>query len=647
MEDKQMLTKMANSIRFLSADMIQKANSGHPGVCFGLADALTVLSSHLKHNPNNPKWLNRDRLIFSGGHASAMIYSWLYLTGYDISMDDLKNFRQLGSKTPGHPEYPEVPGVEITTGPLGQGVANSIGFAIAQKYVQRVVNSETAKLIDHKVYCFCGDGDLEEGISYEACALAGRQNLDNLILIYDSNHITIEGDTSIAWSEDVKSRFISQGWEVLECNGHDYEDIDKKITAAKNVQKKPVLIIAHTVIAKGAVGVEGDPHTHGAPLGEEVIRASKEKAGFDPQKDFFVPEDVLIRFRCAKEKGDLYEREWKKHLNDAPLAEQNAALDALLNPGISKIQWPVFEADKEIATRESNHKILNAIARANAGFLGGSADLAPSNKTYLENMGDFPNGRNIHFGIREHSMAAIANGMALYGLLSPYTATFFVFSDYMKPAVRLAALMKLKQYFIWTHDSIGVGEDGPTHQPIEHLSQFRALPNFYTFRPADASENVECWKTALSLNAPAGFVLSRQKLRTLKPKRDFGEVKNGAYVIKRRDNASVTIIASGSEVMPSLMAGCHLENEGINANIVSVPCLELFNEQTNEYKKRVIDPNTKVLAVEAASGIEWYRYADDVLCMESFGASGKDKDLFKKFGFTIENIKKRAIKLLK
>ncbi len=647
MEDKQMLTKMANTIRFLSADMIQKANSGHPGVCFGLADVLTVLSSHLKHNPNNPKWLNRDRLIFSGGHASAMIYSWLHLTGYDISADDLKNFRQLDSKTPGHPEYPEVPGVEITTGPLGQGVANSVGFAIAQKYVQKVVNSETAKLIDHKVYCFCGDGDLEEGISYEACALAGRQNLDNLILIYDSNHITIEGDTSIAWNEDVKSRFTAQGWEVLECNGHDYEDIDKKITSAKNVQDKPVLIIAHTVIAKGAAGMEGDPHTHGAPLGEKVIKASKEKAGFDPQKDFFVPEDVMIRFGCAKEKGELYEREWKKLLGDAPLAEQNAALDALLNPDFSKIQWPVFEADKEIATRESNHKILNSIARAIPGFLGGSADLSPSNKTYLENMGDFPNGRNLHFGIREHSMAAIGNAMALYGLLIPYTATFFVFSDYMKPSVRLAALMKLKQYFIWTHDSIGVGEDGPTHQPIEHLSQFRALPNFYTFRPADASENIECWKTALSLNAPSGFVLSRQKLKTLKPKRDFGEVKNGGYLIKRRENATVTIIATGSEVMPSLMAGCHLENEGINANIVSVPCFELFNEQSKEYKDRVIDPNTKVLAVEASSGIEWYRYADDVLCMESFGASAKDKDLFKKFGFTIENIKKRAIKLLK
>ena len=646
MEDKQMLSKMANTIRFLSADMIQKANSGHPGVCFGLADVLTVLSYHIKHNPKNPKWLNRDRVVFSGGHASAMIYSWLHLTGYDISLEELKNFRQLGSITPGHPEYGEIPGVEITTGPLGQGVANSVGFAIAQKYAQKLVNSETAKLIDHKIYCFCGDGDLEEGISYEACALAGRLNLNDLILIYDSNHITIEGDTSIAWNESVKERFKAQNWEVLECDGHDYEDINDKIEKAKK-SSKPTLLIAHTTIAKGAVGVEGDPHTHGAPLGEEVIRASKEKAGFDPDKTFFIPQDVLIRFRCAVEKGELYEKEWKKLLNEAPLREQNDALEALLNPDFSKIDWPVFEEGKEIATRESNHKILNAIARAVPGFIGGSADLAPSNKTYLENMGDFPNGKNLHFGIREHAMGAIGNAMALYGLLLPYTATFFVFSDYMKPAVRLSALMKIKHFFIWTHDSIGVGEDGPTHQPIEHLSQFRALPGFYTFRPADASENVECWKVALSLNAPCGFVLSRQKLKTLKNKRDFGDVSKGGYLIKKRENAKITIIASGSEVMPSLMAGCHLENEGINANIVSVPCMELFNEQPKEYKEKVIDPNTKVLAVEAASGIEWYRYADEVLCMNSFGASGKAGELFKHFGFTIENIKNKAKELVR
>lgn len=640
--DTVMLKKMADTIRFLSLDMIQKANSGHPGVCLGMADVVTVLSNHLKHNPKNPKWLNRDRLVFSGGHASAMIYSFLYLSGYDMSLDDLENFRQLGSKTPGHPEYDEVPGVEITTGPLGQGVANAVGFAFASKYAKKLLNSETAKIIDHKVYCLCGDGDLEEGISYEACALAGKNELDNLVLIYDSNKITIEGATSLAWNEDVKKRFEAQQWNVLEINGNDYEEIENALQKVKT-QDKPTLIIANTVIAKGSCSFEGKASSHGAPLGEDDIECSKEKVGFDPKVKFQVPEDVLSRFRCAVEKGDLAEREWKKLINEAPLLEQNETLKALLNPDFSKIQWPEFEAGSEVATRESNHKILNAIAKAIPGFLGGSADLAPSNKTHLANMGEFPNGRNIHFGIREHAMAAITNAMSLYGLFLPYDATFFVFSDYMKPAVRLAALMGLKRYFVWTHDSIGVGEDGPTHQPIEQMSQFRALPGFYLFRPADASENVACWKMALKLDAPCGFVLSRQKLKTLKPFTEYGTVENGGYLVAKRENAVLTIVASGSEVMTSLQAACHLELAGVNANVVSVPCLEIFNRQSKEYKDKVIEPNTKVLAVEAASGIEWYRYADEVMCMESFGASGKAGDLFKKFGFTIKGVKKRAL----
>ncbi len=642
--DKEILKKMADTIRFLSVDMIQQANSGHPGVCMGLADIVSVLSQKLKHNPKNPKWLNRDRVVFSGGHASAMIYSFLHLSGYDISLDDLKNFRQLGSKTPGHPEYGEVPGVEITTGPLGQGVANAVGFALASKYAKKLLNSDTAKIIDHKVYCFCGDGDLEEGISYEACALAGKQELDNLILIYDSNHITIEGDTSLAWNESIKKRFEAQQWEVLEINGHDYDDIEAKLELAQK-QTKPTIIIAHTIIAKGSCAFEGKASSHGAPLGEEDIRCSKERAGFDPDKKFFIPDDVAVRFGCAVEKGDLYEREWNKLINEAPLLEQNEMLKALLNPDFSKITWPEFEAGSGIATRSSNHKILNAIAKAIPGFVGGSADLAPSNKTKLENMGEFPNGRNIHFGIREHAMAAITNAMSLYGLFMPFDATFFVFSDYQKPAVRLAALMGLKRYFVWTHDSIGVGEDGPTHQPIEQLSQFRALPNFYLFRPADASENVACWKVALELDAPCGFVLSRQNLQTLKPFTAYGEVKNGGYLVAKRENPKLTIIASGSEVMSSLKAACHLEVAGINANVVSVPCMEIFNKQPKEYIDKVIDPNTKVLAVEASSGIEWYRYADEVMAMESFGASGKAGDLFKKFGFTIKGIKKRALEM--
>jgi transketolase len=637
--------KMADTIRFLASDMVQKANSGHPGAPMGLADIAVVLGEHLRHNPKNPKWLNRDRVVFSGGHASSLVYSLLYLWGYDLSLDDLKNFRQLDSKTPGHPEYGHTPGVEITTGPLGQGVANAVGFAMAKEYTAKKVNSPTCKLIDHKIYCFCGDGDLQEGISYEACSLAGRLGLKDLILIYDSNAITIEGDTKIAWDEDVKKRFEAQNWETIEIDGHNFEEIESALSQAKNATK-PTIIIAKTKIGKGAVGLEGSHKTHGAPLGDEVLRASKKEAGFPEDESFFVPEDVLVRFRCAVEEGELLEKQWNHLLKQAPFAEQNEALNRLLNPDFDSIEFPEFWDKKEMATRDSNGVILNAIAKSITGFLGGSADLAPSNKTELKDMGDFPEGKNIHFGIREHAMGAITNAMALYGTIIPFNSTFFVFSDYQKPAVRVASLSGIQNFFIWTHDSIGVGEDGPTHEPIEHLSQFRSLPDFYVWRPADASENVEAWKVALKMKKPAGFVLSRQKLKTLKPKRDFGAVSNGGYIIKKREGATLTIIATGSEVMPSLNAGCYLEKMGVKANIVSIPCLELFEEQSQEYKSQVLDPNTKILAVEAGRGVEWYKYADDVLAMESFGASAPANQLFEKFGFTVANIKARACKLL-
>jgi len=373
---------------------------------------------------------------------------------------------------------------------------------------------------------------------------------------------------------------------------------------------------------------------------------SKAKEGFDPDETFQIPEDVLFRFRCAIEKGELAEKEWIHRQKEAPLVEQNVALEKLLNPDFSSIAYPDFSNDAEVATRDSNGKILNAIAKAVPGFLGGSADLAPSNKTELQDMGDFPKGKNMHFGIREHSMAAITNAMALYGTTIPFNATFFVFSDYLKPSVRIAALTGIKNFFIWTHDSIGVGEDGPTHEPIEQISQFRALPNFYLWRPADATENVEAWKTALGMNAPHGFVLSRQKLKTLKPKRDFGEPSRGAYMVKKRDGAILTLMASGSELMPCLQAACHLEVLGVKANVVSVPCLDLFNEQDAAYKAGVIDPATKVMAVEAATATEYYRYADEVLGMERFGASAPAGQLFEKFGFTVQNITERACNLV-
>jgi len=643
-EQNKMRKKMANTIRFLAADMVQKANSGHPGAPMGLADIAVVLSEKLSHNPKNPKWLNRDRLVFSGGHASSLIYSLLHLWGYDVSLEDLKQFRQLDSKTPGHPEYGHTDGVEITTGPLGQGIANAVGFAMAEAFTANQVNSETCALIDHSVYCLCGDGDLQEGISYEACALAGHLGLKDLVLIYDSNSITIEGDTSIAWSEDVEKRFEAQNWNVLKVNGHCYDEIEKVLDVAKSATK-PTIIIANTIIGRGAGELEGTHHTHGAPLGDRIIAESKAKEGFDPEKTFQIPEDVLLRFRCALENGELAEKEWIHRQKEAPLVEQNVALEKLLNPDFSAIAYPDFSEVAEAATRDSNGKILNAIATAIPSFLGGSADLAPSNKTELKDLGNFPKGRNLHFGIREHSMAAITNAMALYGTTMPFNATFFVFSDYLKPAARIAALTKIQNFFVWTHDSIGVGEDGPTHEPIEQISQFRALPNFYVWRPADATENVEAWRTALTMQAPHGFVLSRQKLKTLKPKRDFGDVSKGAYIVKQRKEATMTLMASGSELMPCLQSACHLEVLGVKANVVSVPCLDLFNEQDKAYKETVVDPSTKVLAVEAATATEYYRYADDVLGMESFGASAPANLLFEKFGFTVQNITKRACEL--
>ncbi len=635
-----MRKKMADTIRFLAADMVQKANSGHPGAPMGLADIAVVLSEHLKHNPKNPKWLNRDRLVFSGGHATGLIYSLYYLWGYGLTLDDLKKFRQLDSKTPGHPEYGHTEGVEITTGPLGQGVANAVGFSMASKFVSAQVNSETAKVIDHTVYCLCGDGDLEEGISYEACSIAGHYKLDNLILIYDSNRITIEGSTDLSISEDIRKRFEAQEWQVLECDGHDYDDIDRAISEAKKATK-PAIIIAHTIIAKGAGPLEGDAHSHGAPLGEEIIREAKKAAGFDPDKHFFVSDDVLERFRCAVEKGELYEKEWFHSLNTLPLKEQNDALEALMNPDFSKIEWPTFE--KAEATRSTNGKILNAIAKAVPSFLGGSADLSPSNKTELKNMGVFPKGRNIYFGIREHAMAAITNAMALYGGLMPFSATFFVFSDYLKPAARIAALSGIQHFFVWTHDSIGVGEDGPTHQPIEHLSQFRALPNFYVWRPADGNENVAAWQVALEMkNAPSAFVCSRQNLPLL-PEGVGGDIKKGAYLLVEDSNPAYTLIASGSEVGLALEVKKLLNEKGIAANVVSVPCFDLFIEQDQGYIENLIKPDTKKIAIEAARGMEWYRFADEVIGMDTFGASAPAGELFKKFGLDADTIVSKII----
>ncbi|MGB5866978.1 MAG: transketolase [Arcobacteraceae bacterium] len=629
----ELLQKQANTIRFLAADMVQAANSGHPGAPMGLADIATVLSKYLKVDPTNSTWLNRDRLVFSGGHASSLVYSLLHLWGFDLSIEDLKQFRQTGSKTPGHPEYKHTHGVEITTGPLGQGVANAVGFAMASSYAKNLLNQDSSEVIDHHVYCLCGDGDLQEGISYEACATAGHQKLSNLTIIYDSNDITIEGDISIAWSEDVQKRFEAVNFDVITVDGHDFEAIDNALATSRETEN-PTLIIARTAIGKGAATLEGSHHTHGAPLGNDELAASKVKAGFDPEASFVVDADVKAAFDKTQT-GKALSSAW-----DASLSEESKkVINALENPNYADVQYPDFSEVSSMATRDSNHKILNAIAQAVPSFIGGSADLAPSNKTELIGMGDFPKGRNIHFGIKEHSMAAITNAMNIYGLFKVFNATFFIFSDYLKPAARVAALSHIPTHFVWTHDSIGVGEDGATHQPIEQLSQFRAMPNFYTFRPADATENVECWKTALTMNAPTGFVCSRQGLRNLNGQKVIGEVSNGGYLIEKREGADITLMASGSEVALCLDAAEKLASEDILVNVVSVPCFDLLCEQDEDYIDTIINMDeTFVIAVEAASGMEYYKFADHVIGMDGFGESGPAGELFEKFGFTTDKL---------
>ncbi|GAA8352736.1 transketolase [Helicobacter pylori] len=633
--DLERLKSMANTLRFLCADMIDKANSGHPGVCLGLADVMVVLSLHLNTNPTNPKWLNRDRLVFSGGHASALAYSLLHLWGFDLSLDDLKRFRQLHSKTPGHPELHHTEGIEITTGPLGQGFANAVGFSMASQYAQTLLDKEA---ISHKVYCLCGDGDLQEGISYESASLAGHLRLDNLIVIYDSNQISIEGAINISFSEQVKTRFLAQNWEVLECDGHDYQAIHNALEEAKK-SHKPTLLIAHTIIGKGAIGLEGSEKTHGSPLNKEVLKQSKENAQINPNESFIISPKNKMHFEEVKVRGVSLEALWEKSLS--PKTKEK--IYALKNFDFNAIHYPAFKKGESLATRVSNGMILNAIAKECEGFLGGSADLAPSNNTHLKHSGDFPLGQNLHFGIREHAMGAITNALAAYGLFVPFCATFFVFSDYLMPSMRLSALMKLKALFIFTHDSIGVGEDGATHQPIEQLSHLRALPHFYAFRPSDAFENKACMQVALSLNAPSALILSRQNLPVL-DEVSKEQVLKGAYVKHHSKDPIITLVASGSEVSLALESAKILERENIPTQVVSAPCFDLLIEQDESYFKELF--KGKVLVIEASRAIEWYRFADKIIGMDSFGSSAKGDKLFEKFGFSVENVTAQAKRLL-
>ncbi|WP_187939881.1 transketolase [Helicobacter pylori] len=633
--DLERLKSMANALRFLCADMIDKANSGHPGVCLGLADVMVVLSLHLNLNPTNPKWLNRDRLVFSGGHASALAYSLLHLWGFDLSLEDLKHFRQLHSKTPGHPELHHTEGIEITTGPLGQGFANAVGFSMASQYAQNLLDKQA---ISHKVYCLCGDGDLQEGISYESASLAGHLNLNNLIVIYDSNQISIEGAIDISFSEQVKTRFLAQNWEVLECDGHDYQAIHDALEEAKK-SHKPTLLIAHTIIGKGAIGLEGSEKTHGSPLNKEVLKQSKENAQINPDESFIISPKNKMHFEEVKVRGVSLEALWEKSLS--PKTKEK--IHALKDFDFNAIHYPTFKKGESLATRVSNGMILNAIAKECEGFLGGSADLAPSNNTHLKHSGDFPLGQNLHFGIREHAMGAITNALAAYGLFLPFCATFFVFSDYLMPSIRLSALMKLKALFIFTHDSIGVGEDGATHQPVEQLSHLRALPHFYAFRPSDAFENKACMQVALSLNAPSALILSRQNLPML-DEVSKEQVLKGAYVKHHSKDPIITLVASGSEVSLALESTKILERENIPTQVVSAPCFDLLVEQDESYFKELF--KGKVLVIEASRAIEWYRFADKIIGMDSFGSSAKGDKLFEKFGFSVENVTAQAKRLL-
>ena len=641
-----LLTQAANELRYLCADIVQQANSGHPGAPMGLAEVAVVLSHHLRLNPKNPRYLNRDRLVFSGGHASALVYSLLHLWGFEVSMQDLQAFRQLDSLTPGHPEFAHTPGVEITTGPLGQGIANAVGFAMAQKRANAMLEKvdSSKPILDHYVYCLCGDGDLQEGISYEACSLAGLHQLERLIIIYDSNGITIEGGTQIAFSENIRARFEAQGFSVFECDGHNLLAIDSALESAK-VSPKPSLIIAQTTIGKGALELEGSHKTHGAPLGAELIAKAKKQAGISEQS-FAISDEVGFVFRTCMEKGASLEALWEQALSPQAKA-MLATLTAPLEQKVDSIAYPTFTQGDSLATRVSNGKILNAIAKALPNFIGGSADLAPSNNTALLDSGDFPSGNNLHFGIREHSMGAICNAFANYGLFLPFCATFFVFSDYMSASVRIASIMRAKVFYIFTHDSIGVGEDGATHQPIEQLSHFRAMPNLLLFRPADAQENIACWQVALESNSPSAFVLSRQNLPVLSPVAK-AQAQRGAYIKQDSslsNQAQITLLASGSEVSLCLQAQELLESSGVPTRVVSMPCFELLCEQDPSYHKELF--SGAVLAVEAARGNELYRFADFVLGLQSFGKSAKGEELFTHFGLSAENIAKIAKNLAK
>ncbi|MCK9209613.1 MAG: transketolase [Ignavibacteriaceae bacterium] len=654
-----------NTLRILAVEAIQKANTGHPGMPMGCAPiAYTLYTKYMKYNPQNPTWLNRDRFILSAGHGSMLLYGILHLSGYDISLDDLKNFRQWESKTPGHPEFNQKLGIETTTGPLGQGFANAVGMAIAKSYLASMFNKDDIKILDHFIYGICSDGELMEGISHEAASLAGHLKLGKLIFFYDDNGISIDGKTSLAFSENIEQRFDAYGWHVEHIS--DANDLSQIETALLNAQidERPSLIITKTHIGFGSPNKQDTSGVHGSPLGSEEIKLTKKNLEWEYEESFFVPEEVKNLFEEKKKIHQQDEEEWNKLFaayKEKYPAEAKLFLEVMSgnfgDEWISKI--PTFADDgKKLATRQASGKTINAIASSLPTFIGGSADLAPSNNTYLSGFpafsADNKSGRNFHFGIREHAMASLMNGMAMYGGVIPFGGTFLVFSDYLRPAIRLASLSKIKVIYVLTHDSIGLGEDGPTHQPVEHLASLRAIPGLIVLRPADANETASAWKFAIQhKGSPVALILTRQGLPVLDQTKypSSENLFKGAYILKDADKPEIILMASGSEVPLILKAAEKLESEGKKVRVVSFPSWELFEMQSEEYRNSVLLKNVKArIAIEAGVAQGWNKYTGDggkIISIETYGASAPDTILFEKYGITVENILQTSKVLLK
>ena len=653
-----------NVLRFLSADAVQKANSGHPGMPMGMAEIATALwSKHLRHNPKNPTWFNRDRFVLSNGHGSMLLYSLLHLTGYDLSVDDIKDFRKLKSKTPGHPEYDIDIGVETTTGPLGQGIANAVGMAVAEKILAAEFNKDDIKPIDHFTYVFLGDGCLMEGISHEACSFAGTHNLGKLICFYDQNGISIDGEIEHWFTDDSVKRFESYGWQTICVDGHDIEDIDGAIHKAKEEVNKPTMIFCKTTIGYGSPNKSGTADVHGAPLGDEELKETREALGWN-YKPFEVPQEVYD-FWNFKQEGASFNDSWNKLIKDYEKKYPNDSLELhrRINGQLPNNFQESFESflnecnsnNLSMATRKASKACLDFFVKEMPELIGGSADLTPSNNTFSSSSSTFSNenasGNHINYGVREFGMSAIMNGMVLHGAIKPYGATFLVFTDYARNAVRLSALMKLPNIFVYTHDSVALGEDGPTHQPIEHMVTLRSTPNLNNWRPADLVETAVSWKSAVSSQkTPTCLIYSRQGTSAIKRSPDqISMIDMGGYLLEESDDLDLTIVASGSEVQLALDAAKELKNDSINANVVSMPCLDIFLDQDKEYQNKIINPEKPVLVVECAHPNSWYRILnrnDKVIGIETFGESAPGSELLNHFGFNTDNVIKTAKSLI-